>query len=105
MYISNFEILEENNKFDLFTDPFDEFSFEKLKDELEKILSISNITPSHLQHANIGPRIIQTYKNVGSGKSSSDGYISILIGYARSPFWDFEKYLRVVVGLDDDDIQ
>ena len=29
----------------------------------------------------------------------------ILMGYARSPFRDFESYLRMVVGLDEDDIQ
>ena len=29
---------EENNKFELFTDTVDEFSFTKLKDELEEIL-------------------------------------------------------------------
>ena len=28
-----------------------------------------------------------------------------LIGYARSPFRDFESYLRIVVDLDEDDIQ
>ena len=27
------------------------------------------------------------------------------MGYARSPFRDFESYLRLVVGLDEDDIQ
>ena len=27
------------------------------------------------------------------------------MGYARSPFSDFESYLRIVVGLDEDDIQ
>ena len=27
------------------------------------------------------------------------------MGYARSPFGDSESYLRVVVGLDEDDIQ
>ena len=27
------------------------------------------------------------------------------MGYARSPFRDFESYLRMVVGLDEDDIQ
>ena len=27
------------------------------------------------------------------------------MGYARSPFRDFESYLRNVVGLDEDDIQ
>ena len=27
------------------------------------------------------------------------------MGYARSPFRDFESYLRIVVGLDEDKIQ
>ena len=27
------------------------------------------------------------------------------MGYARSPFRDFESYQRIVVGLDEDDIQ
>ena len=51
------------------------------------------------------PRIIEAYKNLRSEKSSTDGYIKILIGYARSPFRDFGSYLRIVVGLDEDDIQ
>ena len=38
-----------NNKFELYTHTFDEFSFEKLKDEFEEILDISNITDGHLQ--------------------------------------------------------
>ena len=35
----------------------------------------------------------------------TDGYIILLMGYARSPFRDFKSYLRIVVGLDEDDIQ
>ena len=38
-------------------------------------------------------------------KSSLDGYIILLMGYARSPFRGFESYLRSVVGLDEDDFQ
>ena len=40
-----------------------------------------------------------------SEKTSTDGYIILLLGYARSPFRDFESYLRIVVGLDEDDIR
>ena len=54
VYNSVFNITEESNKFDLYTDISAEFSFEKLKDELEEILGFSNITPSHLQHEIIG---------------------------------------------------
>ena len=34
VYKSSFIITEENSKFELYTDTFDEFSFEELKDEL-----------------------------------------------------------------------
>ena len=40
-----------------------------------------------------------------SEKSSTDGYITLLLGYARSRFRDFESYLRMIVGLDEDDIR
>ena len=50
VYNSVFNTTEENNKFELYTDSFDEFSFEELKDEVEEILNISDITPYHLQH-------------------------------------------------------
>ena len=43
-------ITKENSQFELHTDTFDEFSFIEIKDELEEILSISDITPNHLQH-------------------------------------------------------
>ena len=29
----------------------------------------------------------------------------LLLGYSASPFRDFESYLRLVVGLDEEDIQ
>ena len=38
-------------------------------------------------------------------KSSTDGYNILLKGYARPPFRDIESYLRIVVGMDKDDIQ
>ena len=56
VYNSFFNITEENNKFELHTDTFVEFSFEELKDELQEILKISDITPYPLQHEKIGPR-------------------------------------------------
>ena len=51
------------------------------------------------------PRIIGAYNKLRLEKSSTDDYIMLLMGYARSPFRDFESYLRIVVGLDEDDIQ
>ena len=36
-----------------------------------------------------------------SEKSSTDGYLELLMGYARSQFRDFETNLRIFVGLDE----
>ena len=90
---------------EFFTDNFDEFSFEELKDKLEEILSIPDITPYHLQHEKIGRRIIEPYRKLRLEKSSTDGFFHFLMGYAIYPFRDFPSYLRIVVGLDEDDIQ
>ena len=51
-----------NKNFELYTDMFDEFSFQEFKDEIEKFLCISDITPSYLQHEITGPRFIEAYK-------------------------------------------
>ena len=76
-----------------------------LKDKLEEIADISFVTPSHLQHEKIGPRNIRAYEKLRSENSSTGGYLILLLGYARSPFRDIECYLRIVVGLDEEDIQ
>ena len=100
-----FYITEHNNRFELYTDTFEEFSFSELKDELEEILNISDITQYHLQHEIKGPRVTEAYEKLLLEKVSTDDYIIQLMGYAGSPFRDFESYLRVVVGLDEVDIQ
>ena len=105
VYNSIFIITNEKNNFELYTDTFDEFSFEEIKDELEKILNIPNITDSHLEDEALAPRTAETYWKLRSDKSSHDSYITLLMDYARSPFRDFESCLRIVTGLDEDDIQ
>ena len=100
VYNSIFTITDENNKFELYAD-----NFEELKDELEEILSISDITSSYLQHEKIGPRTIQAYRKLGPEKSDTDGYIVLLMAYATSLFQAFESCLRIFVGLDEDNIQ
>ena len=97
--------MTKKSKFELYTDTFDEFSFEEVKDEVEEILIIPNVTDYHLQDGTIGPHTIKTYWDLRSEKSSTDGYIILIMGYARSPFQDLESYLRIVVGLDEDDIR
>ena len=80
VYNSVFNITEENNNFELYADIFDEFSFSELEDEVEEILYFSDNTAYHLQHENIGPRIIEAYRKLGLKKSSTDGYIILLRG-------------------------
>ena len=107
VYNSMFNVTQDNNKLELYTDTFDEFSFEELKDELEQILSFSHVTPPHRQHeihAIIGPRKIEAYE-LRLQNSSTDDYVFLIMGHARSPFRDFESYLRFVVGLNECDIQ
>ena len=84
VYNSIFNITEENKKFEFYTDNFDGFSFEVLKDELEEILSTSDFTPSNLQHEIIRPLLYQGYKKFGLENSSNDSYFILLLGYARS---------------------
>ena len=102
VYISIFKI-NQGNKFEFYTDTFDEVSFTQLKDELEEILDISKTTDEHLQDEKTGPRIIKAYKKLETEKRQTDGYYMSLLGHARSLFRDFESYLRIVVGLDEDD--
>ena len=51
-----------------------------------------------------GPLNIQAYK-IKLRKVKHCRYPILLMGYARSPFRVSEKYLRIVVDLDEDDIQ
>ena len=106
VYNSIFNITKENNKFELYIDSFDEFfSYTELKDEIAEFLNISAITPYHLQHETIAPLIIKTFKELKLEKTSTDGYYLLLTSYFGSPFRDFESYLRIVVGLEKDDIK
>ena len=64
-----------------------------------------NITDGHLEDEIIGTRIIKAYKKLETEKRQTDGFFMLLMGYARSLFRDFESYLRIVTGLDEDDIR
>ena len=105
VYTSIFNITETNIKFELYRDTSDKFGFLELKDELEEILKISHITNEHLNDEILGPRIIDAFIKLSNEKKKKDGYMVLLLGYSRSLFRDFESYLRIVVGLDEKDIQ
>ena len=104
VYIFNFNINATNNKFELYRDSSYNFGFLELTNELEEILNISHNTQEHLEEI-IGTRIIDDFIKLSTEKKNSDSYMTTLVGYARSQFRDFEKYLRIVVGLDEEEIQ
>ena len=104
VYNSLFNITEENNKFELYRDTSDKFGFLELKDELEEIHNISHITSEHLDDETLGPRIIDEFIKLSNEKKYTGGYMILLFGYARSLFRDFASYLRIVVGLPEEDI-
>ena len=102
---SIFNITEGKNKFELYGDSSNKFGFLEIKDELEEIPNVSHISQEHLQDEIIGPRLIDEFLKLSHEKKNSDGYMIIFLGYTRSPFRDFESYLRIVVGLHEEDIQ
>ena len=83
VYTSIFNITEENNKFEIYRDMFDKFGFLELKDEIEEILDISHITVDHLNDEIIGPRIIDEFIKLSNEKKNTDGYMMILLAYAK----------------------
>ena len=105
VYNSIFNITETNNKFELYRDTSAKFGFLELKDELEEILNISHITDKHLDDEVLGRRIIDEYIKLSRERMNTDGYMLLLLDYGRSLFRDFESFLRIVVGLDEEDIQ
>ena len=105
VYNSIFNITEENNKVEIYRDMTAKFGFLELKDELEEILNISHITIKHLDDEILGPRIIDEFIKLSNEKKNSDGYMILLFGYSASSFPDFESYLRLVIGLDEEDIR
>ena len=80
VYNSIFNKTKENNKFELYTDTFDEFSFHELQDEVAEILNIPTITDDHLDDKATADRIAEAYWKLRSDKSSHDGYLILLTG-------------------------
>ena len=105
VYNSTFNITEQNNKFEIYRDMSNKFGFLQLKDKLDEILNIPHITDDHLNDEILGPRIIDEYIKLSIEEKNRDGYMVLLFGYSASSFRDFESYLRLVIGLDEKDIQ
>ena len=80
-------------------------SIAELNDEIQEILSLSDIKPKHFQYDIIGPRINKAYEKLRSEKLSTDCYLLSLMGYVSLLFQDFESHSIIFVGLDGKKIQ
>ena len=106
VYNSIFNITEENNKFELYKMPDDKIggvTYEKVKDEIERDLDISDITTEDLQDDIIAPIIIKEYKEQVTKRMNDEQYMNILAIYTSSVFQDFESFLRTQIDLFEDD--
>ena len=108
VYNSIFNITEENNKFKLYKFPDEKTGgvlCEKVRDEVEKDLNISDITAADLQDDLIAPVTFEEYKEQVTKRMKDVGYMNIVAGYVSSVFQDFESCLRTEVDLVEDDIK
>ena len=108
VYNSIFNITEENIKFELYKFPDEKaggMTYEKVRDEIERDLDISDITATDLQDDIIGPIIIEEYKEEVTKRMEDEQYMNILSIYTSSVFQDFESFLRTQIDLVEDDIK
>ena len=108
MYNSIFTITEENIKFELYKFPDEKaggVTFEKVRDEIEKNLDISDITAADLQDDIIAPIIIEEYKEQVTKRMKDEQYMNILAIYTSSVFQDFKSFFRTQIDLIEDDVK
>ena len=108
VYNSIFNITEENNKFkvDKFPDEgIGGISYTKVRDEIERDLGISVITPADLQDEIIDPIIIDEYRKQVTKRMKDGQYKTILAIYVDSVFHDFESFLGAQIDLVEDHIK
>ena len=76
-----------------------------MKYRVAEVLGLSDFSPEDLLHEIRRPNIIVIYRKLSTEKSQTDGCYLLLRDYVHSPFREFESYIRIVVGLNEDDIR
>ena len=108
VYNSIFNITEENLNFKLYKfldEKSGGITYEKVRDEIERHLNISDITAADLQDDLIAPNFFEEYKEKVTKRMKNEQYMNIVADYVSSVFEDFESYLRTEVDLIEDDIK
>ena len=101
VYNSIFNITEKN-KFEVYKFPDEKsgvVSYEKVRDESERYLDVSDITAADLQDEIIAPIIIKEYRGQVTKRLKDAGYMIILAGHASSVFQEFQNFLRTEIDL------
>ena len=79
-------------------------SYEKVGDEIEKDLEVSDFTANDLQDEIIGPIVNKEYRTEASKRMKNAKHKVILGFQIHSIIEDFENYLRTEIDLVEDDI-
>ena len=93
---SIFSKTKENIKFELYIFPNSKIvgiSYEKVRDEVEEDLGVTDVTAIDLQDELIGPNIIEEYREQVTKRMKNHKYMDISAGYTSSIFF---KILRVI---------
>ena len=77
----------------------------KIRDEVERVLNISDITATDLKDDLISSMNIEEYRAKVSKTIKNDEYMRILAVFNSSIFQDFESFLRTEIHLVEDDIR
>ena len=104
-YNSIFNITEHNNKIQLYRFLAEEaggVSYEKVRDEVEKDLVISDITATDLQDDIIEPITVKECREQVTKRMKDDKYMLVLAMYIDSVVQDFESFLRTQIDLVED---
>ena len=108
VYKGLYNITDQNNKFELYIFPEPKscgISYEKVRDEIEKDLEISEIMATDLQDEVMGSIIIEDFREQVSKRMKNDVHMKTLANYKSSVFQDFQSFLRREVDLVEKDIR
>ena len=106
VYNFTFDITQENNKLELYTDPFgSDISDPELKDKVAEVLGIPDISFKGLEHELYGPNITKIYRKLPTENSQTVGYYNLLLNCLHSSIRGFEGNLKILSSLDQNDFQ
>ena len=91
VYNSILNITEEKNKFKLYKFPDEKsggITYEKVRDEIERYLDISDLTAADIQDDLKAPVISNEYNEQVAKRMKDVGYVNIAAGYVSSVFQD-----------------